>query len=72
MTKKKLILSARNLKSILWDTLQGLQSKKIDTAKADAIAMQSREIVRVINSQQSILRYASKKATTEMIDYATK
>ncbi len=63
-------LTAKGLKSILWDTLQKLETKDIDVATADAIAQQSREIVRVIKSQQSILSQAQENITDELIDYA--
>jgi hypothetical protein len=65
-------LSAVNLKNILWDTLNGLKEKTVEVAEADAIASQSREIVRVLRSQQSIIRQAGEKVTQELINYATK
>lgn len=67
-TKK---LNAKNLKSILWDTLTKLEEGTMDVATADAIASQSREIVRVINSQQSILRQAHRDVTADLLSYAT-
>jgi hypothetical protein len=63
-------LTAKNLKGILWETLRKLKSKKIKVAEADAIAIQSREIVRVIRSQQGILQQANRPVTAEMISYA--
>lgn len=63
-------LTAKGLKDVLWDTLQKLEVKEIDVATADAIAQQSREIVRVIKSQQSILSQAHESITDELIDYA--
>jgi hypothetical protein len=72
MAASKQKLTASNLKSILWDTLNGVKDKTIDVAQADAVASQSREIVRVIRSQQDVLRHASKKVTKELVDYATK
>ena len=63
-------LSAKNLKAVLWDTLCGLKSGKVEVGVADAIASQSREIVRVIKSQQSILMHASETITKELLNYA--
>ena len=63
-------LSAKNLKAVLWNTLLGVKSGKVEVGVADAIASQSREIVRVIKSQQSILMHASEKVTAELLDYA--
>jgi len=67
---KKKELNAKELKSILWNTLQDLESDNIEIGIADAIAQQSREIVRVIKSQQSILAQAHENVTKELIDYA--
>jgi len=64
------ILNAKNLKNILWETLLGVKSGSVEVGVADAIASQSREIVRVIKSQQSILIHASKKVTADLLDYA--
>ena len=63
-------LTAKNLKSILWDTLLRLKKKKIKVAEADAIAIQSRELVRVIRSQTGILQQANRPVTAELIAYA--
>lgn len=65
-------LTAQNLKNILWNTLQGVKDGSVEISKADAIAMQSREIVRVIKSQQSIISQAKQGISNELIDYATK
>lgn len=66
------LLSAKNLKSILWETLQKLKIGNIEVSEADAIALQSREIIRVIKSQQSIIKQSNQQITEELIDYATK
>lgn len=65
-------LNAKNMKQILWETLQDLKEGKIEVSKADGIAMQCREIIRVIKSQQSIIKQAGEKITEELVDYATK
>lgn len=64
--------TAKQLKEILSDTLSRLQSKKITVREADAIAQQSREIIRVINSQKEICTYTKTTLPEELIDYATK
>ena len=63
-------LSVKNMKTVLWETLQKLEKNDIDVGSADAIAQQSREIVRVIKVQQSILSQAKENITDELIDYA--
>lgn len=65
-------LTAQNLKAILWETLQGVKAGTVEVGTADAIAIQSREIVRVIKSQQSIITQAKQNITEELVDYATK
>jgi hypothetical protein len=65
-------LTAQNLKIILWNTLQGVKDGTVEISKADAIAMQSREIVRVVKSQQSIICQAHQGISDELIKYATK
>lgn len=71
-TKQDNQLTAKALKDILWNTLNGVKDGSIDIAKADAIAIQSREIVRVIKSQQSIISQAKQNISDELIDYAIK
>lgn len=63
-------LSAQNLKQILWETLQGVKAGTVEVGVADAVASQSREIVRVIKSQQTILMHAHENVTQELLDYA--
>lgn len=63
-------LNAKNLKSILWNTLQDLRSGVVEVGVADAIASQSREIVRVIKTQQAILSQAHQDVTGELKDFA--
>ncbi len=72
MAKANVELTAKNLKGILWETLQKLKAKKIKPQDADAIAIQSREIVRVVRSQESILTKANRPLTAELIGYAEK
>ncbi len=68
MDEKK--LTAKELKGILWETIQKLLKNEIDVGTADSIAQQSREIVRVIKSQQSILGQAHENITEELLSYA--
>jgi hypothetical protein len=62
-------LTAQNLKNILWDTLKKLKGGTIEVSVADAIASQSREIVRVIKSQQAILQQAHQNVTDDLLEY---
>ena len=51
---KQMDLSAANLKQALWETLQGVRSKKVDPRQANAVASQSREIMRVVRAEIQI------------------
>jgi hypothetical protein len=44
-------LTATNLKSALWDTLNSLKAGNMQPAEGDAIASQAREILRTTNTQ---------------------
>ncbi len=65
-------LSAKNMKSLLWDTLQGLKKGSVEVSQADSMALHCREIIRVIKTQQSIIKQAGKNLTKELVEYATK
>ena len=69
MSENKKALTAKNLKSELWEVLQELRAGKIEPSQADAVAMQSREIIRVLRVQQSIIKQASEKITSEMLQF---
>jgi hypothetical protein len=71
MSKKK-SLTAKNLKDELWDVLQDVRKGKIEPVEAEAVASQSREIIRVLRVQQSIIKQANEKITNEMLDFVTK
>lgn len=62
-------LNAKNLKDTLWKTLQNLRAGDMDPLQAEAIASQSREIIRVVKTQQSILKQGKREITEEMINF---
>ena len=64
-------LSAATLRNVLWSTLNEVKDGKLEPATADAVAAQSREILRSIKTQLSILAYAKKQVTQEMVEFAT-
>ncbi len=59
--KKNKALTAENLKQILWETLQGVRSKRVDPVQANAVASTSREIMRVIRTEIDIARITGEK-----------
>lgn len=62
-------LNAKNLKNELWGVLQDVRTRKIEPIEAEAIASQSREIVRVLRVQQSVIKQASESITQEMLEF---
>jgi hypothetical protein len=60
-------LSSNALKSELWDSLQALKSKKIDAETANAIASQSREIMRIVKIEIDISRLQGRKPSQKLI-----
>lgn len=68
---KNKALTAKNLKNELWEVLQGLRTGTIEPTSAEAVAMQSREIIRVLKAQQSVIRQANDKITKEMLDFVS-
>ncbi len=61
MAKKSNVLNTDNLKQTLWETLQGVKTKKIDPAIANSIASQSREIMRIVRTEMEIAQMTGDK-----------
>ncbi len=62
--RNKSKLTGENLKQTLWETLQAVKSKKIDPKLANAIATQSREIMRVVRTEISLAELTGEKPQT--------
>ena len=65
-------LSATNLKSALWETLQALKSGTMQPAEGDAIASQAREILRTTNTQLRIFQQSKRPVSVDVIAFAEK
>ena len=63
-------LSAENLKQMLWETLQGLQSGLIQAREAEAVATQSREIMRTVALQLRIAQQARLSVPEQVIGFS--
>lgn len=63
-------LSASSLKDILWETLTDLKHENILPNRADAIAAQSREILRTIKVQLQVAGQAKRGVPQEIIDFS--
>src|SRR5579863_4922989 len=61
-------LTAGNLKDILWETLTDLKHDNILPNRADAIAAQSREILRTVKMQLQIAGQTKRQVPTEIIE----
>lgn len=61
-------LNSKNLKLELWDALQQVKKKEIDPAIANAIATQSRELMRVVKMEVTIAGMCGEKPTRQLRD----
>lgn len=63
-------LTASSLKDILWETLTDLKSENILPNRADAIAAQSREILRTIKVQLQVAGQAKRGVPEEILAFS--
>lgn len=63
-------LSAKNLKSALWDTLSLVKDGKMEASQADSVAAQAREILRTTNTQLRIAQQAKRPVAVDVITFA--
>lgn len=63
-------LTASSLKNILWETLQDVKSEQMLPNRADAIAAQSREILRTIKTQLQVSSQAKRGVPMEIIEFS--
>lgn len=62
-------LTGKNLKDVLWVTLNEIRSGDIDAGAADAVASQAREIVRTAKVQLQISTLSKRPVPTELIKF---
>jgi len=63
-------LTAQNLKEALWETLNNVKDGIMQPMQADAIASQSREILRTVNTQLRISSQAKRDVSADVIKFA--
>lgn len=63
-------LTASNLKDILWETLTDLKHDNILPNRADAIAAQSREILRTVKVQLQVAGQAKRNVPEDIIRFS--
>ena len=66
--KKEKLLNSSNLKQELWDTLQSVKTKEIDPSVANAIASQSREIMRIVKLELTVSAMSQRKPSAKLIN----
>jgi hypothetical protein len=63
-------LTASALKSVLWETLNDVKTEQMLPNRADAIAAQSREILRTIKTQLQVAGQAKRGVPSEIIEFS--
>lgn len=63
-------LTASSLKDVLWETLTDLKQDNIMPQRADAIAAQSREILRTIKVQLQVAGQAKRGVPQDIVDFS--
>lgn len=63
-------LTAKNLKSALWETLNAVKEGKMEASQADSVASQAREILRTTNTQLRIAQHAKRQVSVDVIDFS--
>jgi hypothetical protein len=63
-------LTASSLKNILWETLCDVKTEQMLPNRADAIAAQSREILRTIKTQLQIAGQSKRGVPQEIIEFS--
>jgi len=65
-----LTLTAKNLKSALWETLQAVKTGDMQPGQADAVASQAREILRTTNTQLRVVQQAKRTVPVDVLTFA--
>ena len=63
-------LTANNLKTALWETLNKVRENKMEPGQADAIASQAREILRTTKVQLEISRQSKREVPADVLVFS--
>lgn len=63
-------LTASNLKTVLWETLNKVKDGSMDPGAADSIATQSREILRTTAIQLKIANQSKREVPVELLTFS--
>lgn len=62
--------NAKNLKSILWETLNGINGNQISVEQAQVMASTAREIIRTTNTQLRIAQQTMRDVPVSVISFS--
>jgi len=65
-------LTATNLKTALWETLNAIKDGTIQPGQGDAIASQAREILRTVKVQLQVTNQSKRSVPSDVILFAEK
>ena len=71
-SSKQLVLTARNLKQALWQTLKDVRNRKMSPGNADAVASQAREILRTVKVQLAVANQTARPVPIEVVEFSEK
>lgn len=63
-------LTAKNLKTALWETLNSVKDGSMEPGRADSIASSAREILRTTNIQLRISQQAKRPVHADVISFS--
>lgn len=63
-------LTATNLKTALWETLNSIKTGTIQPGQGDAIAAQAREILRTVKVQLQVTNQSKRSVPADVITFA--
>lgn len=69
MSKKNTKLSAETLRDLLWETMNLVKTKKLSHAQANAVATQSREIMRTIRTEIEVAKLCGAKPGSKLLSF---
>lgn len=65
-------ITATNLKNVLWDVVQKLQSGEMQPTQADSISSSAREILRITSVQLKISQQARREIPVDVLNFSEK
>ncbi len=63
-------LNAKNLKAVLWDSINQVKTGSMTHADADSIATSAREILRATHTQLRISQASNREVPTDVIEFS--